>query len=319
MNSSNRCPTLTELPASPPNKTGWPWTEETPQLPDSPLQEPPWPRISIVTPSYNQAQFLEETIRSVLLQGYPNLEYIIIDGGSTDGSTEVIRKYEPWLTYWVSEPDKGQGHAINKGFERATGEIFGWLNSDDSYFPATLNAVTDNLKETVGMVTGAAVERDLLTGKSKEIHKERTADELLYLRRTILQSSTFWNAELWNICGSIDEDYDFALDYELWLRMFWHTDSITYLDYPLSYINVHPNQKTNRNNSERIALEPFLAVMKNISLWNISPWNLYYQRHMRTKWKVHGIMRYLPRLADLPILIYPFSKYLSIYLAKKWS
>ena len=86
-----------------------------------------WPRISIVTPSYNQGQFIEETIRSILLQGYPDLEYIIIDGGSTDQSVEIIRKYEPWLTYWVSEKDRGQSHAINKGFERASGEIRGYI------------------------------------------------------------------------------------------------------------------------------------------------------------------------------------------------
>jgi glycosyltransferase involved in cell wall biosynthesis len=92
-----------------------------------------WPRISIVTPSLNQANYLEETIRSVLLQGYPNIEYIIIDGGSTDESVEIIKKYEKWLSFWISEPDKGQSHAINKGFSKASGEIYAYINSDDLY------------------------------------------------------------------------------------------------------------------------------------------------------------------------------------------
>lgn len=120
---------LRELPPPPPGKTGWPWTEETdPAIYDATVQ---WPRITIVTPSYNQGQFIEETIRSILLQNYPNLEYIVIDGGSTDEATAIIRKYERWLTYWVSEKDRGQSHAINKGMERATGEICNWINSDD--------------------------------------------------------------------------------------------------------------------------------------------------------------------------------------------
>ena len=135
-----RCPTLAELPTPPAGKTGWPWTVETPPLPPARPDGSPWPRISIVTPSYNQGQFIEETIRSILLQGYPDLEYIIIDGGSTDQSVEIIKKYEPWLTYWVSEKDRGQAHAINKGFARVSGEIGGYLNSDDFYLPNALSA-----------------------------------------------------------------------------------------------------------------------------------------------------------------------------------
>ena len=122
---------LNHLPPPPPGKTGWPWTEESDPLPPLQPDNNPWPRISIVTPSFNQGQFIEETIRSILLQNYPNLEYIIIDGGSTDNSLEIIRKYESWITYWVSEPDNGQSQAINKGFKKCTGDLVNWICSDD--------------------------------------------------------------------------------------------------------------------------------------------------------------------------------------------
>src|SRR5437870_1420981 len=153
-----RCPTLNELPSPPPDKTGWPWTAETPPLPPARPDGSAWPRISIVTPSYNQGQFIEETIRSVLLQGYPDLEYTIIDGGSTDQSIEIIKKHEPWLTYWVSEQDRGQAHAINKGLSRSTGEIFQWINSDDVLLSGALF-------ELAAAYSGHAVAAPILAGR----------------------------------------------------------------------------------------------------------------------------------------------------------
>ena len=143
-----RCPTLRDLPPPPQGKTGWPWTDESSQLPDRMPDGSPWPRISIVTPSLNQDQFIEETIRSVLLQGYPNLEYIIIDGGSIDSSMKVIREYQLWLLYWQSEPDPGQSAAINKGFEVGRGDILAWLNSDDVYLPQTCSIVARAFSES---------------------------------------------------------------------------------------------------------------------------------------------------------------------------
>src|SRR5881628_3421443 len=126
-----RCPRLNELPAAQVGKTGWPWTEESRRLQDQMPDGRPWPRISVVTPSYNQGQFIEETIRSILLQGYPDLEYLVLDGASTDNSVEIIKQYSPWLSYWTSEPDSGQSDAINRGLKMATGDFATWINSDD--------------------------------------------------------------------------------------------------------------------------------------------------------------------------------------------
>ena len=150
-----RYPSYKDLPIPPHKKSGWPWTEESRQLPDTMPDGSFWPKISIVTPSYNQGQYLEETIRSVLLQGYPNLEYLIIDGGSTDNSVEIIHKYEPWLHYWISEPDNGQSEAINKGFSKATGDILNFINSDDFLHPRAFEVIAFAYKK--GNTTGGYV------------------------------------------------------------------------------------------------------------------------------------------------------------------
>src|SRR6267154_2378048 len=129
---------LSILPPPPAGKTGWPWTVETdPELYAGRSQ---WPRISIVTPSFNQGSYLEETIRSVLDQNYPNLEYVVVDGGSTDRSVEILQRYADRLAWWSSEPDGGQYAAINKGFKHTSGEIMAWINSDDKYLPWTFSS-----------------------------------------------------------------------------------------------------------------------------------------------------------------------------------
>jgi len=137
---------LAQLPAPPAGRTGWPWTVGT--TPPADAGAGPWPRISIVTPSYQQAAFLEEALRSVLLQNYPNLEYLVLDGGSTDGSAALVEKYAGHLAYWHSRRDRGQGDALNQGFARATGEIVGWLNSDDFYLPGALYAVARAFRDS---------------------------------------------------------------------------------------------------------------------------------------------------------------------------
>lgn len=159
----NTALTLKDLPLPPPGKTGWPWTEQTAPLPERMSDGSEWPRISVVTPSFNQGQFIEETIRSVLLQGYPNLEYIIIDGGSTDNTIEVIKKYERHISYWVSEPDEGQSDAVNKGFSISTGMLVGWQNSDDFYHPKAFeNAARAYLSHP---------EADILYGQTVKVDK----------------------------------------------------------------------------------------------------------------------------------------------------
>ena len=179
-----------------------------------------WPRISVVTPSYNQVEYLEQTIASVLSQGYPNLEYIIVDGGSSDGSVDIIRRYCGGLAYWVSEPDRGQAHAINKGFERATGEVLAWLNSDDLYLPGALRAVGRYFRDpSVGFLHGNTVNIDK---HGKVIGRRRTSVvdlKSLLLFSGLTQPATFWRRSLMNKAGRLDETLRFCMDFDLWCRM----------------------------------------------------------------------------------------------------
>jgi FkbM family methyltransferase len=242
-------------------KNGWPWTRKKAEVPNS-KNSKVFPRISIITPSFNQGQFLEETIRSVLLQGYPNLEYIIIDGGSTDNSLDVIKKYEPWLTYWVSEADRGQSHAINKGFKKATGTILAWLNADDIYLSGALfNIMDEYIKNGSEWIVGQTLITDINlqavdyfipqinTGKWK-VNNYQSNGWLDFVMThqsgtALPQVSSFWSMKALEDVGFVDESLKYAMDHDLYGKLARAGYRPKILQQTLACFRSHQLQKTN--------------------------------------------------------------------------
>jgi glycosyltransferase involved in cell wall biosynthesis len=239
------CPRLSELPPPPPGCTGWPWTVETPPLPATAPGRIPWPTISIVTPSFNQGVYLEETIRSILLQGYPKLEHIVIDGGSTDDSVAIIKKYERWLTYWVSERDHGQAHAINKGLAHCTGAIFNWINSDDYLLSGALGKIAAAFHE-VDAVAGTVLNFDETGWRECLVPGMLVAEKL-----ASYDSSTRWHQPgLWfhresvTASGGIDESYHYSFDWDLAIRYLSLFPRVNRIPDVLVHFRLHPQSKT---------------------------------------------------------------------------
>ncbi len=221
LNTAMLCPTLDQLPPPATGQQGWPWTEATPPVAGTMPDGRPWPRITIITPSYNQRRFVEETIRSVLLQGYPHLEYLVMDGGSTDGSVDTIRAYASWLTAWESAPDRGQGHAINKGLAQATGQILAWLNSDDVYRPGALQQMALAFARHPGaaVVVGGCAGTD---ANRREVgRKTATFDpaDLLIAGRGPAQPGVFFSRSARDRVGGLNEQLHYVLDKEYWFRI----------------------------------------------------------------------------------------------------
>ena len=234
-----RCPTLTDLPPAPADKTGWPWNTECP------CDDSPAPKITVVTASFNQAHYLEETIRSILLQGYPNLEYIIIDGGSTDGSVDIIRRYEKYLAYWVSEKDKGAADAISKGFKRANGTILAWLNSDDVYRPGALRKVGTAFQrdETIDVVYGNTYWIDG-TGHILAEKRQTPFSKMAYLcgGADLQQPSTFWTRKIYDKAGGLDGSFRAAFDTDLFFRFFAAEAKFQHIPECLASFRLHSEQ-----------------------------------------------------------------------------
>lgn len=181
------------------------------------------PRITIVTPSYNQAQYLGQTIESILSQGYPNLEYIIIDGGSTDDSVKIIRRYERHLTYWVSEKDSGQSEAINKGFAKCSGDLFNWINSDDMLFPGALRALAEvSLRHPdADLIVGTNARSDVEGRITRvSVPPSRLSMSPSCFLFWIGQQSTFLRTPTFKGVGGIRQDLHYVLDYDLYYRIF---------------------------------------------------------------------------------------------------
>lgn len=259
-----------------------------------------FPRISIITPSFNQARYIEQTIHSVLNQDYPNLEYIIIDGGSTDGTVDVVRKYESVLSYWISEPDRGQAHAINKGLERVTGDIIAYLNSDDLYLPGALHRVAGEYR--------ARPDADLFYGRCRLIDGDNvilgqrtgsisTYEEILDLwdvwwqERNFVQPEVFWTKRIMDRAGPFREDLFYVMDYDYWARIFRAGGKPSFIDAELACFRRHSAQKSTQ--PELTAAE--LIEVARPLIWEDSALvGFAKQTELKGKWLYHTV--FLPEV-----------------------
>jgi len=226
-----------------------------------------FPKISIVTASYNQGQFIEETILSVLNQNYPNLEYIVIDGGSTDNSVAIIKKYQQHFTYWVSEKDKGQANAINKGLQLCTGDIFNWLNSDDYLEPGALHTIAAAFADEQVQMTAGQVRNFSSTQEEIIPNQQLSAKGLMCWEPNVkfVQPGVWMRRELIAQCDGIDEQFHYAFDWDLYIRYLYCFPQVKELDDLLVHFRLHENSKT-QSLSDRFTIEERKIIEKIYAL-----------------------------------------------------
>ncbi len=276
---TSRCPLLKDLPPASADKIGWPWTEQSKPLPDKTPDGQPWPKVSIVTPSYNQGQFIEEAIRSVLLQGYPDLEYIIIDGGSTDQAVEIIKKYEPWLAYWESEPDRGQSHAINKGLLKSTGRLFNWHNSDDVLTPNSLATTAAAMVKypQAGYAHGYRIiidDKGTVQGNTKHSYGDKVVfspalSTIITELKAGCQPGCLMDRQIVVKTGMIGENLHYIMDVDVLSRIALNKPPV-YIPFPVVYLRVYSDIKSLQWNSQR-ARERIIVANKIFSHPDLSP------------------------------------------------
>jgi len=265
-------PKLSDLPPPPAGRSGWPWTEQSARLPDRMPDGSSWPRITVVTPSFNQGQFIEETIRSVLLQGYPNLEYFVLDGGSRDHTVEIIRKYSAWIDFWVSAADGGQSAAINRGLRMGTGQQATWINSDDLLCKdaLTAHAQAGGFDPTVVYVGDCTYVDGATKPLSTHRGRVRTFEELVRVPsiwRTegfIDQPATLFPLGLALQVGGVNEQNHHTMDYALWGHLLLAGATVVYTGIPFGIFRCHEAQKTHnllkQTNSLLDAAEALIAL-----------------------------------------------------------
>ncbi|MFT3767660.1 MAG: glycosyltransferase family 2 protein [Minicystis sp.] len=246
----------------------------------------PLPRITVVTPAYQQIAYIEETLRSVVEQGYPDLELIVLDGGSTDGTVDVIRRYESKIAHWQSARDKGPYDAVERGFARATGEVLCWLNSSDVYFPWTLRTVGSlfaELPEVEWITSLQPVRADVtamcaIIGRDPGFSREafldgrfighRPALRTVGQRGWIQQEATFWRRSLWERSGGTIGQYKLAADFNLWARFYEHADLVG-VDAPLALFRVHPEQRSGHMDRYCAEATSSLARLREALGWQL--------------------------------------------------
>ncbi|MFB8790202.1 MAG: glycosyltransferase family 2 protein [Potamolinea sp.] len=297
--------TLKDLPPSPAGKSGWPWTIQHKVLSEKMPDGSEWPRLSIVTPSYNQGKFLEATIRSVLLQGYPNLEYIIIDGGSTDHSLEIIKKYEKYLFYWHSQKDRGQGDAINQGLEKSTGEILGWINSDDVYVQGTFSKIVKAFHSHPGYIVVHG-DRILLNeiGDVTGWIRLPSFDPKTCIYN-VCSETAFWQRSAMLEAGLLNASLRFAIDLEFFCRLYKHGKFLKLKEY-LGYFRCYPENKSSTiyHIGQEEAEREWKQLFGSEKINSEAP----EKKNLLRLLKLSAELIQHPRLVGLPYLLYRFSK-----------
>jgi len=247
-----------DFPKNVKNPERWPWGEPESYISyhdDSSLKlksENGYPRLTVIMPSFNQGNFIEESIRSVLLQGYPNLEFMIFDGGSSDNTIKIIEKYAQWITYWESRSDRGQSHAINKGLKKSTGEYIAWLNSDDLYYPGALFHIAEATRKypDAGMIYGPGAKIDVHSKVIKKIPYRPYNKKLLQTLFYILQQSSFVKRSALDQKWMVDETLHYTMDWELAIRIS-RKFSIYSIQADIGMFRLHNKCKTQTGNWTR--------------------------------------------------------------------